>query len=106
MVTAAACAALPFKSEPEDAAVAEVFGTLLVSVAVMRMADSGKPNSVATTCATFTCKPWPISVPPWFSSTVPSVYTCSNAPAWLKRVDVKEMPNFTGVNARPRLMIG
>ena len=34
---AAACAALPFISEPLDAAVAEAFGTLLVSVAVVRI---------------------------------------------------------------------
>ena len=34
---AAACAALPFRSLLEEAAVAEVFGTLLVSVVVQRM---------------------------------------------------------------------
>ena len=33
MVFAAACAALPFKSVPEEAAVGEVFGTLSVRVA-------------------------------------------------------------------------
>ena len=61
---AAACAALPFKSAPDEAAVAEVFGTLLVSVVAVRIALSGRPNSVATTCATFVYRPWPISVPP------------------------------------------
>ena len=39
MVCAAACAALPFRSLPEEAAVAEVFGTLLVSVAVSGCVD-------------------------------------------------------------------
>ena len=38
IVCAAACAALPLRSAPDDAAVAEVFGTLLVSVVVTRMA--------------------------------------------------------------------
>src|SRR5678816_4765246 len=50
-VLAAACAALPFKSAPDDAAVADVFGTLLVSVVAVRVGVSGGPNSVARTCA-------------------------------------------------------
>jgi len=48
-VRAAACAAIPFRSEPDEAAVAEVLGTLLVSVVVIRTADSGTPSSAATT---------------------------------------------------------
>ena len=35
--------------------------------------------------------PWPISVPPWFTCTLPSVYTCTSAPAWLKRWRLKLM---------------
>ena len=35
MVRAAACAAMPLRSVPDDAAVAEVFGTLPVVVAVI-----------------------------------------------------------------------
>ena len=31
--------------------------------------DSGTPSSCATTCGTLVNRPWPISVPPWFSST-------------------------------------
>src|SRR5438874_12317625 len=53
MMRAAACAALPLMSEPDDAAVADAFGTLLVSDAVMRIritaSDTSKvPNASAT----------------------------------------------------------
>jgi hypothetical protein len=64
IVRAAACAALPLRSLPDEAAVADVFGTLLVSVALARTCSSGMPNSSATTCATLVYSPWPISVPP------------------------------------------
>ena len=61
------------------------------------------PSSCATTCATLVLRPWPISVPPWLTSTEPSPYTCTSAPAWLRWTRLNEMPNFTGVSARPRL---
>ena len=60
-------------SVPDDAAVADVFGTLLVSDAVTRMRSTSIASSSATTCATLVNRPCPISVPPWFSRTVPSV---------------------------------
>ena len=63
---------MPLRSEPADAAVGDAFGTIAVLVAVGRTMSSGTPNSSATTCATLTNRPWPISVPPWFSSTEPS----------------------------------
>ena len=103
---AAYCAARPFRSVPLEAAVAEAFGTLLVSAAVERTRSNGTPSSSATICATLVFRPWPISVPPWFTCTLPSVYTCTSAPAWLKKVAVKLMPNFTGVMAMPRLITG
>ena len=31
---------------------------------------------------------------------------CTSAPAWLKCLTLKEMPNFTGVSARPRFSTG
>jgi hypothetical protein len=59
---------------PVEAAVAEVLGTLLVSVAVHAHAlQRAGPARAATTCATLVFRPWPISVPPWFTSTLPSV---------------------------------
>ena len=58
---------------PEEAAVGEVFGTLAVVVAVILTRSRSIWNSSATTCATFRCRPWPISVPPWFMWTEPSV---------------------------------
>ena len=64
MVRAAAWAAMPFRSVPDDAAVAEVFGTLPVVVAVIFTASKSTWNSWATTCATLVFSPWPISVPP------------------------------------------
>ncbi|EWS63095.1 hypothetical protein Y695_03673 [Hydrogenophaga sp. T4] len=68
--------------------------------------SNGTPSSSATICATLVFRPWPISVPPWFTITLPSVYTCTSAPAWLNRVAVKLMPNLTGVSARPFLITG
>ena len=55
---------LTAQSAPEDAAVADVFDTLLVSVAVARTFSMSTPSSCATTCITLVLMPWPISVPP------------------------------------------
>jgi hypothetical protein len=106
MLRAANWAARPLRSVPLDAAVAEALGTLPVSVAVMRTRSKGTPSSSATTCMILVCRPWPISVPPWLICTLPSVNTLTSAPAWLNKVAVKLMPNFTGVRAMPRLMMG
>ena len=61
---AAAIAARPLTSVPDEAAVGEALGTLAVLVAVMRTQSSGTPNSSATICATLVNSPCPISVPP------------------------------------------
>ncbi|MNN52540.1 hypothetical protein D3C81_1672460 [compost metagenome] len=73
MVSAAFCAALPFRSAPEEAAVGEVFGTFSVLVAVICTRWKSTWNTSATTCATLVFRPWPISVPPWFRWMLPSV---------------------------------
>ena len=52
MVRAARRAAMPFRSEPDEAAVGAVFGTLSVRVAVTRTRSMPMPSSSATTCAT------------------------------------------------------
>ncbi|MNV83505.1 hypothetical protein D3C71_1773170 [compost metagenome] len=49
---AASKAAMPFKSEPEEAAVADVFGTLPVVVAVIRTRSRSTWKLSAITCAT------------------------------------------------------
>ena len=72
MRSAASSAALPLRSLPVDAAVAEVLATFWVSVAVTRTASKSTPSVCATTWATLVCRPWPISVPPWLTSTEPS----------------------------------
>ncbi len=64
MARAAACTALPLRSLPDEAAVAEVFGTFAVSVAFTRTPARVTPSSSATTCEILVCSPWPISVPP------------------------------------------
>ena len=56
----------------DEAAVAEVLGTLDVSVAVIFTAPVSTPNTSAATCATFWFRPCPISVPPWFRMIDPS----------------------------------
>ena len=71
--SAAFCAAMPFRSEPEDAAVAEVFGTFAVVVAVILTRSMSTWKQSATTCATLVLSPWPISVPPWFRWIEPSL---------------------------------
>ena len=63
---------MPFRSAPDDAAVAEVLGTCAVSVAVIFTASASSPKTPAATCATFWNRPCPISVPPWFIRTEPS----------------------------------
>jgi hypothetical protein len=57
---------------PAEAAVAEALGTLSVSLAVHNTRSKGTPSSSATICATLVCRPWPISVPPWLTCTLPS----------------------------------
>ena len=54
MVRAAAWAAMPFRSEPDEAAVAEVLGTLPVVVAEILTCSMSTWNSSATTWATLT----------------------------------------------------
>ena len=51
---------MPLRSEPEDAAVGDVFGTLAVLVADTRMWSRSIANTSATTCATLTNSPCPI----------------------------------------------
>ena len=63
----------PLMSEPELAAVAEVFGTLSVRVGASRTVLIGTPSAVAATWIILVCRPWPISVPPWLISTEPSL---------------------------------
>ena len=72
MVMAARHAAMPFKSVPEDAAVAEVLGTLPVLVGVVRICSRLSPKTDAVICLTLVNSPCPISVPPWFNITDPS----------------------------------
>ncbi|MNZ97741.1 hypothetical protein D3C78_1169960 [compost metagenome] len=72
-ISAAFCAALPFRSAPLDAAVGEVLGTLSVLVAVIWMRLKSTWKICATTWATLVFRPWPISVPPWFRWMLPSV---------------------------------
>ena len=77
-----------------------------VSLALHSTEASGTPSSSATIWLILVCKPWPISVPPWCTRTLPSRYTCTSAPAWLNSVAVKLMPNLTGVIASPRRTTG
>jgi hypothetical protein len=73
IVWAAFFAAIALRSVPEEAAVAEVLGTFAVVVGVIFTRSRSIWNSSATTWATLTNSPCPISVPPWFSWTEPSL---------------------------------
>ncbi len=64
---------MPFRSVPEDAAVAEVFGTLPVVVAVIFTRSRSTWKQIGDHLRDLWCKrPWPISVPPWFRWIEPS----------------------------------
>lgn len=91
--------AIPLASVPKEAADGQVFGTHCVLVSEMWIKEVGifssrlatcektaeislKHYEMATdtckkagsaTCWTLVCNPWPISVPPWLTSTVPSL---------------------------------
>ena len=43
-----------------------------VSLALHSTEASGTPSSSATIWLILVCKPWPISVPPWCTRTLPS----------------------------------
>jgi hypothetical protein len=64
--------AAPLMSAPLLAAVALALGTFCVSVPVTRTRSTGMPRPSAATWAILVFRPWPISVPPWFTLTVPS----------------------------------
>mmetsp|Transcript_8576 Transcript_8576/g.20451 ORF Transcript_8576/g.20451 Transcript_8576/m.20451 type:complete len:209 (-) Transcript_8576:1726-2352(-) len=100
-MSAAIFAALPLMSVPDDAAVATVFAHLSVAVSAMYTADKGISKQVATTWATFVCRPCPISMPPCDTRHVPSLYTCTSAQPWFSWVAVKEIPNMVGMAAIP-----
>jgi hypothetical protein len=56
-------------------------GTLSVLVVISWMRAGDTPSERAATASILVCRPWPISVPPWLSCTLPSAYTCTSAPA-------------------------
>ena len=56
--------AAPFKSVVDDAALADVLGTLEVFVEDICTFSNGNPNVFATSWAIFVCVPCPISIPP------------------------------------------
>ena len=63
---------MPLRSVPADAAVGDVLLFFSVDVGMTRTRSSGKPNSSATSWRIFVFRPWPISVPPVETCTVPS----------------------------------
>ena len=63
-VVMASRTAPPLRSVPDDAAVAEVFGTSAVFVAPTLTASIPTPNSLAAIWRIFVWSPCPISVPP------------------------------------------
>ena len=65
--------AAPLRSVPEEAAVAEVLGTLSVAVVITRTRAGSSPSSCAAIVRMLVWIPCPISVPPWFTCTDPSL---------------------------------
>ena len=60
----ASATAAPFRSLPDEAAVADVFGTLSVRVGMTRTRSGGTPRASAATWRILVKRPCPISVPP------------------------------------------
>ncbi len=79
----ASTTAAPFRSVPVEAAVADALGTLSVRVGMRRMRSERTPSVPAAICRILVNRPWPISVPPWFTCTLPSRYTSTSALPWL-----------------------
>ena len=48
---------------------------------------------VGVTWSILVCRPWPISTPPWDSSTEPSKYTRTKEPAWFSLAGTVTVPN-------------
>ena len=96
------CTAAPYRSEENEPAVAEALAILSDAVSHRKILSTGRERHRAHTCTILVCRPfengtpasvkrererkrereihtWPISIPPWVSSTDPSVYTCTRA---------------------------
>ena len=95
--------ACPFRSVVALAADADMLAMRRVLVLSTRMRAGPMPKARAAMSRIFVLCPCPISTPPVVTLTLPSVYTCTRADAWLRKVLVKEMPKHTGITARPRL---
>ena len=68
------------RSVLREAAEGDALATLSDAVSLTCTAEMGTPKHLAATWHTLVCRPWPISVPPWLTSTVPSVCTCTREP--------------------------
>ena len=106
IAAAAACAALPFRSLPHDAAVADAFGTLLVSEAETRTRSRSRPSSSRDDLRDLGEQALPHLGPAVIEEHAAVGVDVHQGAAWFRCVAVKEMPNFTGVIAMPRLMTG
>ena len=67
------------------------------------------PKSYVSDCDCLTCiilvkRPWPISVPPCDSNTLPSWYMCTKAPDWFIKASVNDIPNLVGRAQIPRFL--
>ena len=72
MVSTAMIAALPFRSVVALAALGDMLATRVVLVLSTRTRRSEIPKVRATTAATLLLMPWPISMPPVVTLTLPS----------------------------------
>ena len=90
-------------SAPELAAVGDVFAVRDVFVDSTLVRSTGIEKTSAATCLILEFTPCPISTAPVLMLTLPSVYTCTRALAWFRKVVVNEIPKQTGMMAIPFL---
>ena len=63
----------PLRSAPVLPAVTVVLAMVSVEVLVVWILSTGTPRAREHTCIILVWRPWPISMPPWWRSTEPSV---------------------------------
>ena len=101
MVRTARYAAMPFRSEPDEAAVGAVFGTLSCAGSGGLYPIDADAEILGHHLRHIDVEPLPHLRAAVFTCTEPSVKTCTSAPAWLSCFRVNAIPNLTGVSAIP-----
>ena len=89
---AASRIALPLMTVVRLATVGPLSGTREVSASMTRTSSSGQPRASAAICESTVIMPWPISVVPTATVTLPSAATTTLAPAGFRCLPMAPRP--------------